>query len=165
MKRGPYKKASLVDRLERRTTYSGTCWLWEGCVNNMGYGQITSGGSTLQVHRVAYEQLVGDVPDGVNVLHRCDTPRCWNPQHLFLGTHADNVADKVAKRRHVFGERHPWTGRKIAVDEHPSTKITDADMVDVRFLVGQWLTQAAVAREYGVGQSCISRRLSGARGG
>lgn len=109
MKRA-YKKASLVDRLKRRTCYEGDCWLWQGCVNNMGYGQITSNGKTYLVHRVAYEQLAGPIPEGVNALHRCDRPRCWNPAHLFLGTHADNVADKVAKGRHYHGERHHWYG-------------------------------------------------------
>lgn len=105
MKRRPYKKASLVDRLNRRTAYVGDCWLWTGSVANTGYGQITSGGTTLLVHRVAYEQLVGPIPEGMNVLHRCDTARCWNPAHLFLGTHADNVADKVSKvRQRLFAK-------------------------------------------------------------
>lgn len=165
MNRGPYKKASLVERLERRTKHEGECWLWIGCVNNQGYGQITTGGKTLLTHRVAYEHLVGPIPEGMNALHRCDTPRCWNPAHLFLGTHADNIADKIAKKRHIFGERHQWYGRSNHGDAHPSTKITDADMADIRLLAGFGLSHSAIAREYGVQQSCISRRLSGARGG
>lgn len=165
MKRGPYKKATLLERLHRRSKIEGECWLWQGCVNNMGYGQITSDGVTLLTHRIAYEQLVGAIPEGMNVLHRCDRPRCWNHAHLFPGTHADNVADKVAKRRHCFGTNHPFHGRANHGDAHPSTKITDADIADIRLLAGFGLTHSAIAREYGVGQSCISRRLSGARGG
>jgi len=106
-----YKKASLVDRLKRRTRYEGECWLWTGRkLPPFGYGQITSNGKTLLVHRVAHEQLIGPIPQGLNVLHRCDRAACWNPAHLFTGTHADNVADMVAKGRHYHGERHHWYG-------------------------------------------------------
>jgi len=166
VKRGPYKKASLVERLKRRTVYEGECWLWTGCVlAHFPYGQITSEGKTLLVHRVAYEQLVGPVPAGMNVLHRCDNGRCWNPGHLFTGTHAENVADMVAKGRHYHGERHQWHGRKNSGDAHVSSKISEADVADIRLLAGFGLSHSAIAREYGVTQSCVSRRLSGARGG
>ena len=166
MKRGPYRKATLVERLRRRTVERDGCWLWTGRVlPPFGYGQITSDGKTLLVHRVAYEQLVGPIPAGFNVLHRCDHPACWNPEHLFTGTHADNTADKVAKGRHVYGERHQWYGRKNSGDAHVSSKISEADVTDIRVLAGFGLSHTAIAREYGVTQSCISRRLSGARGG
>lgn len=107
MKRGAYRKASLLERLGRRTVLQGECWLWIGSkLMPFGYGQITSAGKTLLAHRVSYEQHVGPIPAGLNVLHHCDRPECWNPAHLFLGTHADNVADKVSKGRQYRGERH-----------------------------------------------------------
>ena len=160
-----YEKASIVERLQRRTLVDGECWLYTGRRQAFGYGEITSDGKTLLAHRAAYAELVGQIPQGMNVLHRCDRPACWNPKHLFTGTHADNVADKVAKRRHVFGHRHPWYGRKNSGDAHVSSKLSEADVADIRLLAGFGLSHSAIAREYGVTPSCVSRRLSGARGG
>lgn len=85
------------------------CWLWTAGKNRDGYGSFWSGvyrhehpkRSPIMVlaHRWAYEQLVGEVPDGLCVLHACDTPACVNPDHLFVGTQGDNVRDCAAKGR------------------------------------------------------------------
>jgi len=66
----------------------------------------------LYVHRVAWELTSGPIPDGMQVLHACDNPPCFNPEHLFLGTRSDNMVDMVSKGRAVnpvaaLGERHP----------------------------------------------------------
>lgn len=81
------------------------CWLWLGTTSN-GYGRIDHGGKTLRAHRASYEEFVGPIPKGFCVLHRCDTPCCVNPEHLFLGTQQDNMSDKAAKR----SRRHPARG-------------------------------------------------------
>jgi HNH endonuclease len=65
-----------------------------------GYGLQKFRGKTRLAHRVAWMLANGEIPDGLCVLHRCDNPPCVNVDHLFLGTHADNVADKMAKGRH-----------------------------------------------------------------
>jgi len=94
----------LIDRFFHylgRKTPAG-CILWDGNTNRDGYGVIGSGtrkGRMLLAHRVAYELLVGLIPAGLLVLHRCDNPPCINPVHLFLGTQAVNIADMVAKGR------------------------------------------------------------------
>lgn len=71
---------------------SGNCWLFTGCVNNNGYGQIRHNGKTMLAHRVAYELITGVEPVGV-LLHSCDTPLCCNPEHLTVGTQHENLQD------------------------------------------------------------------------
>lgn len=80
------------------------CWLWKACRSPLGYGQFRHE-RTRFAHRVSYEMANGPVDDGVCILHKCDNPSCVNPAHLMAGTHADNVADKVAKGRQPRGER------------------------------------------------------------
>lgn len=75
------------------------CWLWTGCALPSGYGNFRDGGGMTLAHRFAYGQFVGAIPSGGVVMHKCDTPCCVNPEHLSIGTHADNVADKVKKGR------------------------------------------------------------------
>jgi hypothetical protein len=76
------------------------CWVWQRSKNNLGYGFISYHGKGNQlVHRVSYQEFIGPIPDGLNVLHHCDNPPCANPDHLFTGTQKDNAADMVAKGR------------------------------------------------------------------
>lgn len=84
------------------------CFIWLGATNPDGYGNVRVGSRTdgtrrqLKAHRAAWSAFVGEIPDGVHVLHRCDNPACINPEHLFLGTHTDNMRDMVAKGRAVL---------------------------------------------------------------
>lgn len=75
------------------------CWLWQGCKDKQGYGQYGVHHKRHQAHRYAYTLSNGAVPHGMQVLHRCDTPACINPEHLFLGTNDDNMRDKALKGR------------------------------------------------------------------
>lgn len=82
------------------------CLLWTGAADQNGYGVITVNRKPVGAHRVSWSLANGPIPGGLHILHRCDTPPCINPDHLFLGTPADNVADMIRKQRHRFGRRH-----------------------------------------------------------
>jgi hypothetical protein len=93
------------------TTSTG-CILWLGSCGGGGYGRISEsvrGENAIPAHRFSYEFFRGPIPDGLQVCHTCDNPPCINPEHLFLGTAADNAADKVAKNRQDRGEQIPWS--------------------------------------------------------
>ena len=82
--------------------YSG-CWLWMGAVNQNGYGTWSGD----KAHRISWRLHQGEIPKGMCVLHKCDVRVCVNPQHLFIGTIADNNRDAINKGRVVYpGERH-----------------------------------------------------------
>lgn len=90
----------LWERFWAKVRKTDTCWLWTGATS-VGYGMFkhTGVGATMSTHRLAYESLVGPIPAGQSVLHRCDTPACVNPSHLFLGSQADNMRDCAEKGR------------------------------------------------------------------
>lgn len=87
------------------------CRIWMGCVCKLGYGRLgdVPKGTPQLVHRKAYEQFCGPIPDGMKVCHRCDTPSCCEPSHLFLGTQKDNLRDMFAKKRgRPRGRAYGW---------------------------------------------------------
>ncbi len=85
---------------EKRIDRSGDCWLWLGARSSAGYGQVYVNGRVEYAHRVAWERAHGHpVPPGHHILHTCDTPPCVRPEHLFIGTHAENMLDKASKGR------------------------------------------------------------------
>lgn len=135
----------------------GPCHLWTGATHHRdGYGHFWSGrvsakGRPLmdRAHRWAWEQDVGPIPEGMLVMHACDTPLCVRLSHLQLGTVADNSADMVAKGRHLRGARGP------------GAKLTPAEVGEIRRLGGS-ISQAKIAARFGVSQKAVSNVLRGA---
>lgn len=92
----------LKDRIEASSIPepNSGCWLWLGAYDRDGYGRLQVGpGSPKAAHRASWEAFNGTIPHGLYVLHRCDLPACVNPDHLWLGTHSDNMRDCSAKGR------------------------------------------------------------------
>lgn len=81
------------------------CWLWTGGLVKKRYGNFQLPEQQWLAHRFAWTLVFGEIPDGLCVCHRCDNPPCVNPDHLFLGTHTDNMRDCIAKGRMAHGER------------------------------------------------------------
>ena len=135
-----------------QVTKTATCWLWVGPLTRYGYGDIRSGkGKHIGAHRFLYEWAVGEIPDGLFVLHRCDVRNCVRPDHLFLGTAKDNAADMVAKGRQCLGEKNK------------ASKLTYERVRDARARHGNGAaTLGQLARECGVSESVMGRALRGA---
>lgn len=106
----------------------GDCWEWKGVLNNDGYGIFNYGKNTSGAHRVSYELFYGIlIPKGICVCHHCDNPSCVRPSHLFLGTIADNVKDKVKKGRQS----------SLKYENHGMAKLTWIQVREIRRLYNE----------------------------
>lgn len=136
----------------RLLTPAEGCWEWSGARTRAGYGLTGHGGRKLYVHRVMFELAYGFAPPkGMEVCHHCDNPPCARPNHLFLGTHAENMQDRVPKGRTNFGERNPLA------------KLTWVDVRDIRSAVAAGATQASMCRKYGVSAGVVCDIIAGKR--
>jgi hypothetical protein len=120
------------------------CWLWEGVETRHGYGQIRHNGPKIMAHRASWLIHRGEIPPGLLVLHKCDTPACVNPDHLFLGTALDNGRDRVKKGRSAA---HKRSGEK----SHLAKLTADA----VRAIRSDIRVQHVIARDYGISQTAV----------
>lgn len=119
------------------------CWEWQGPRANTGYGRFSLNGERFLAHRVSYIVHYGEIADSLCVCHRCDNKLCVNPGHLFVGTHADNMADAAAKGLHAV-------------------KLTQAQADEIRTLCAQGhRRQAAVARQFGVSKTTVTQIILG----
>jgi hypothetical protein len=135
---------TLEDRLMSRVSVTPSgCWEWTGYANTTGYGQIGAGGGTKRLigtHRASWLVHRGDIPDGMFVCHHCDNRLCVRPDHLFLGTAADNSADAVAKGRARGAE-----GLRNA-----NAKLTDEQVRDIRARIASGEALTHVADAFGI---------------
>jgi hypothetical protein len=152
--RGKRQRLPLSERFWFSVLKSEGCWEWQGCRNvEGGYGVIRFG-KHLLTHRVSWELHNGQIPDGLCVLHHCDNPACVRPDHLFLGTHQENMDDKSRK-----GRNSPPAAMKG--EEHENAKLRDGDIPLIRRAVAIGFRQKDVAAAYGVAQSLVSRIATG----
>ena len=122
------------------------CWLWIGGATTVGYGKIFANGFVRLSHRVSYEEYKGAIPEGMLVLHKCDTPACINPEHLFLGTNKENMQDASRKGRTSFGEKNG------------SSKITEKDAI---LILNSAQSVSILSRKYNITETSIRNIKNG----
>lgn len=143
----PKTRTALGVRFWSKVAEGDGCWEWMAAIHN-GYGHFQeSTRKATPAHRMAWRLTRGPIPDGLFVCHYCDNRKCVRPDHLFLGTHADNTADMVAKNRQARG-----SCLATATSFQPS-KLTDADVRRMRELHSTGLEFAKIASVFGVHRS------------
>lgn len=143
---------TLPKRFSKKINFTDSCWLWSATKNDKGYGQYYADGRLMYAHRFSWTLFNGQIPNGLNVLHKCDVPNCVNPKHLFLGTQKDNTKDMFDK-----GRQNIVTG-----ENNGQSKLTDSQIREIREIyrpgksgVGSEYSQRGLAKKYGVSVSRI----------
>lgn len=144
--------------MELVTIHPGTrCWRWMGS-EDRGYGVMQGRYEDgryrhVRAHRLTYEVFNGEIPDGLNVCHSCDTPSCVNPEHLFAGTQSDNITDMYRKGRReiTYGSANAWA------------KFTEDQIAEMLRYLLYGLQIAPVARTFGIAAATLSFARSGKR--
>jgi len=151
MPRRIYTRRPLAERFWEKVDIrsDGECWPWLAGISNTEYGQVWSEGCTCGAHRIAWELTYGPIPEGMCVCHHCDNKTCCNPKHLFLGTSADNTADRVKKDRSYHPDFHG--------EKHTRNVLTAKQVYNIRrrYAKGN-ISQRKLAAEYGVSRGAIT---------
>lgn len=148
-----FEKVEIASGL--RPGMTTECWIWTGIKRgNNRYGGFNSGtpgkgGIRAVAHRASWVIHFGEIPEKMEVCHRCDTPTCVRPDHLFLGTHLDNMRDMVSKGRQ--GPRRPAVGEKCNLNRFSITEV-----MEIRELYRAGMSQAKIAERFLTHQTTIS---------
>lgn len=146
------KPPSLRTRLEHYSCPEPNtgCWLWVGATSR-GYGTTSVLGKMVRAHRASWLLHHGPIAEGAWVLHKCDTPLCINPDHLYLGTHQDNMTDMRRKGR-AKGKRKNVGAR------NPNSRLTDENITEIR---ASRESHATLASRFGVAHTTIRNIRAG----
>jgi hypothetical protein len=115
-------QVSTTERFWAKVKKTDICWTWKGSRNGDGYGHFFFNGRVMLAHRVVWTMANGAIPDGLQVLHKCDNPPCVRPDHLFLGTQLDNLADMEKKGR------RDWSKGETCHD----ARLTEQQVIEIR---------------------------------
>lgn len=133
------RNGSMQDRFWRKIFKTDNCWFWIGGSNEHRYGVFWFRNRLHKAHRVSWIIHNGEIPDGMDILHKCDNPPCVRPDHLFVGDAKINGLDAASKHRTPQGERH-W-----------NSKLTAEQVLEIRANYVKWAkNQSAVAAKYGI---------------
>jgi hypothetical protein len=134
----------LPERFWKFVRKTDSCWEWKGSKFRTGYSRISVRGKSRLAHRVSFALNVGEIPEGMLICHRCDNRWCVNPEHLFIGSHADNAGDMLSKGRSSRGEKNSHS------------KLTEQAVLEIRQLQSQGLRGIEIAKLFGVDVATIS---------
>lgn len=154
--------STLEERFWAKVAKADGCWNWTGRPDRLGYGRISAfGKSNRLAHRVSYALLVGPVPNDKDVCHHCDNRRCVRPDHLFLGTHQENMQDAARKGRMVRmrGRKHP----RAILTADQVREIRRLYAIDRSPVPNGWgrYRQIDIASMMGVSRSAVNQVLRG----
>lgn len=144
-------RPSLEERFWSNVSKSDDCWDWTGNLASTGYGQLWVKGRAwghVMAHRFSYELHKGEIAPGLEVCHTCDRRECVRPDHLFLGTQAENIADMVSKDRHSKHERPRG-------EASGNVKLTEAQVREIHALKNGPLLTGQIAIRFGVTKATI----------
>lgn len=138
----------------------GECWEWLGHQTNRGYGTIKYHQVGFLAHRVALYFACKPVSQDMHACHRCDNPLCCNPDHLFWGTHQNNMDDMNSKNRchRLRGDAHPSRLRpetRPRGDNHARSKVTAKQVLEIREMSALGATQLAIAGSFGICREAV----------
>jgi hypothetical protein len=125
------------------------CWIWKGTVGNHGYGVSSFASVNMTAHRISWQLYKGDIPRGLFVLHRCDVRLCVNPDHLFLGSHQENMADCYNKQRNARG------------DSHGNAKLTCEQVMEIKNTPNNRGAGVFLSKKFGISQGTVSQIRNG----
>lgn len=139
--------SSPEDRFWPKVSKGESCWLFTGGTKNLGYGLFWLEGKMVLAHRFSWELVNGQIPDGLCVLHQCDTRNCVRPDHLYLGTMADNCRDRDSRGRYTV-LRGEANGRSRLTNE-------DVHLIRARYENGE--SSRKLGHEFGVSKTLVLR--------
>ena len=144
----------IDEYMAANTDRSGDCWTWVGATNSNGYGRFSFRGAQVYAHRAALALAIGEIPPGMYACHDCDNPPCVNPEHLHVGTHADNMREAAERGR---ARNRPRYGL-----DHHAAKVEPREVAAAvaRYLAGGF-TQAEIAHEIGVAKETFGSWVRG----
>lgn len=141
---------TLETRMKNYIVSESGCWEWQGNVfTETGYGSITIDGKSQATHRVSYQLHIGEIPRGLMVLHKCNNRICVNPDHLYVGTHNNNMKD-MANANSVKGEKN---GNSV---------LTKNDVIEIKKLIkSRMITYQQIADKFEIGRQTVKDIASG----
>ena len=149
----------IVKRFLSNISIAGNgCWDWSARRSQHGYGWFYYNKKQRIASRVSWELHHGEIPKEMCVCHKCDNPACVNPDHLFLGTHQENMRDRDRKGRNKCGSLPIARG-----EQHSFSKLKDEDVREIRNLYSQGMLQREIGKRFGIVRQNVSKILLGQR--